>query len=152
MDNAKLEELFSMAINREMEAHEFYNGVAGRISDAETKKVFSQLAEEELDHQRLLEKMKDNPEMMMKFSGHKNDYKVAEATDMPELSLEMKPVDAIALAMKKELLASKFYKRLAEETDDAETKQHFERLSNMEINHKTRLESIFVQIGYPESF
>ena len=63
MDNAKLEELFSMAINREMEAHEFYNGVAGRISDAETKKVFSQLAEEELDHQRLLEKMKDNPEM-----------------------------------------------------------------------------------------
>jgi bifunctional DNase/RNase len=30
------------------------------------------------------------------------DYKVAESVELPEITIDMKPADAIALAMKKE--------------------------------------------------
>ncbi len=36
---------------------------------------------------------------------HEQDYKIAETTDAPSLSIDMKPADAIALAMKKENIA-----------------------------------------------
>ena len=88
----------------------------------------------------------------MKIAPPAADYKVAEATELPALSIEMKPADAIALAMKKEQEAVEFYRGLADGSDDAEIKKIFENLVNMELTHKNRLENVFVEIGYPEVF
>lgn len=80
------------------------------------------------------------------------DYKVAETTELPKLSIDMKPADAIALAMKKEQQAVEFYRALGESATDASVKKIFENLTNMELGHKHRLENVFVEIGYPEVF
>ena len=54
--------------------------------------------------------------------------------------------------MKKEQQAVEFYLDLAARASDPELVKSLNALANMEKGHKTRLEDIFVQIGYPEVF
>jgi len=152
MDKLALEKIFSVAVKREIEAHEFYKGVSAKVEKGDVRKVFEQLAEEEMKHMELLEKLKADPTMILKFEQKQADYKVAEATELPTLSLAMPPKDAIALAMKKEQEAMEFYRKMAQDTDDEEVNKIFVQLSNMELAHKQRLENVFVEIGYPEVF
>ena len=152
MDQMQIEQILSAAIMREVEAHEFYQQVADRAKDMSVKEVFQQLAKEELGHQELLEGFKYNPTKIMKIQAPSADYKVAETTALPELSIEMKPADAIALAMKKEQQAVEFYRSMSAAATDADIKGMFENLANMELGHKHRLENVFVEIGYPEVF
>ena len=151
MKQMEIEQILSGAIDREIEAYEFYRLVYERVNDASVKEVFGQLAKEEMGHRELLEKFKHDPTMVMKIKAPP-DYKVAEATEYPELSIDMKPADAIALAMKKEQEAVEFYRAMGESATDADVKRIFENLTNMELSHKHRLENVFVEIGYPEVF
>ena len=152
MQQHEFEALMATAIKREIEAKQFYHDVEQRVENEEVKTVFSQLAKEEMGHMELLEKFKADQSMVMKIAAPAQDAKVAEATELPALSIDMKPADAIALAMKKEQQAVEFYKGLAEGSNDAGVKEVFDNLANMELSHKNRLENVFVQIGYPEVF
>jgi rubrerythrin len=80
------------------------------------------------------------------------DYKVSETVELPKLSLSMKPVDAIALAMKKEQQAVEFYTDLANQTNDSSIKQACLELAKMEAGHKNKLEGVYTDIAYIESF
>jgi rubrerythrin len=147
-----IKDILSMAVTREIEAYAFYKQVSEKVSDKEVKKMFKELSEEELGHRDFLEKLKNDPSMMKKIEPPRTDYKVAEATELPTFSIDMKPADAVALAMKKEQQAVEFYRSMAEFSGDSEIKEKFNNLASMELNHKHRLENIFVDIGYPESF
>lgn len=147
-----IEDILSMAVTREIEAYEFYKQVSEKVSDKEVKKIFKELSDEELGHRDFLEKLKLDPVMMKKIEPPKADYKVAEATELPPFSINMKPADAIALAMKKEQQAVEFYRSMADFSGDNEIKENFNNLASMELNHKHRLENVFVDIGYPEVF
>ncbi|MBN1984339.1 MAG: ferritin family protein [Chitinivibrionales bacterium] len=152
MDTFQFDTVMHTAITREVEAYEFYRDVANRVTDAEVKSIFSDLACDERKHQELLEKYKCDPTMILKIDAPDIDVKVAEATPLPRLTITMKPADAIALAMKKEQQAVETYRSLSKQSTDAQTKSIFENLANMELTHKSRLENLFVDIGYPESF
>jgi rubrerythrin len=147
-----IEKILSDAIEREVEAYEFYQQVYERTEDPTVKEVFEQLAKEEQSHRNLLEQFLHDPTMLMHIHPPSADYQIAEATEMPKLSIDMKPADAIALAMKKELQAVEFYRALADKATDPKAKSVFENLTNMELGHKHRLEDVYVQIGYPEAF
>jgi len=45
-----------------------------------------------------------------------------------------------------------FYRGLAQSATDATLSAMFENLARMELGHKTRLETMFVDVGYPEVF
>lgn len=154
MDRIELQQLFSVAISREVEAHAFYLKVAQLVKDANARAVFQELADAEMDHRELLERLQGDSTMIMKFdaSTPSVDFKVAEATDLPRLSTEMKPADAIALAIKKEQQALEFYREMAGQTSDPECKRIFGGLAQMELSHKVKIESVFVEIGFPEVF
>lgn len=152
MDKMELANIFSVAIKREIKAHEFYKDVAAKVSNDDVKKVFEQLAKEELTHMETLEKLKNDPSVPMKFTPPPKDVKLAEAAEVEAPTLDMKPKDAIGLAMKKELEAVNFYRGLSSSATDASIKAIFDNLVNMELAHKARLESVFVEIGYPEVF
>ncbi len=147
-----IEKILEDAIGREVEAYEFYQQVYERVDDSGVKDVFAELAKEEQSHRDILEQYLHNPVMLMHIHPPSADYQIAEATELPKLSIDMKPADAIALAMKKEQQAVQFYRALAEQATDPKAKSVFEDLTNMELGHKRRLEDVFVQIGYPEAF
>lgn len=152
MDKLEIEKLFSIAVDREMEAFEFYKAAAERVTDSAVKSIFQELAQEEYGHMELLEKFRHDPTLEMKISAPAANFKISEATQLPKLSIDSKPADAIALAMKKEQEAVEFYQSMAHAASDSGLKAMMTNLANMELTHKHRLENIFVNIGYPETF
>ena len=80
------------------------------------------------------------------------DYKITETQDMPTLSIQMKPAEAIAIAMKREQQATELYRSLANNAINQTIKEALENLANMEMGHKHKLENAFVEVGYPEVF
>lgn len=152
MNNPQIDQVFATAATRELEANEFYRGVAGRMADPAVRDIFKQLADEEMGHYELIEKFRADSTLILKIAAPVGDWKVAESEELPRLSLDMKPKDAIALAMKKEQQAVEFYQRLAASSSAAEVRDMFQNLANMELGHKRQLETVFVEIGYPEVF
>ena len=152
MKSPDIEHVFAVATRRETEAYEFYSAAARKVGDPNVRDLFKQLALDEKGHFELLEKFRSNPTEMTKISAPSSDWKVAETEKMPTLSIDMKPKDAIALAMKKEQQAVDIYRSLSSSAIAADVRKMFDNLANMELSHKRRLENIFVDIGYPEVF
>jgi rubrerythrin len=142
-------EIIKQAIANEVAARKFYEDAANTLKDPYLKKLFTTLADEEKKHRDILTKIYTGNTMDRYFS-ESRDYKVAETVDEPELSMAMKPADAFALAMKKEEAAMKQYTEMAEMCDDEGRRQVFLDLAAMERDHKLKMESAFIDIGYPE--
>ena len=150
-DSVNIDTILDSAVEREKESHAFYSNVACQSNDKNVKETFKQLAVDELGHMDFLKKCKKDKNLLRNLPVPQ-DYKVAEATEGPVLSTNMKPQEAIALAMKKEQEAAEFYSKLAACAIDSTYRETFKGLANMELGHKTHLETIFVDIGYPEAW
>lgn len=143
--------IIELAMDREEDAYVFYTRVAGRTKDAAIRQLFTELASDELGHKQFLQGCLADPELLQKLPAPP-DYKVAESVQAVELGVDLKPVDAVALAMKREQESADHYRQLAAGATVADYRRAFEGLARMELNHKYKLEQAFVDIGYPEAF
>jgi rubrerythrin len=144
--------LFDFAIQQEIDAYNFYKAAAEKVTNAGVRTIFEELAGEEEGHKNLLENIRIDETLVGKFNELQVDYMIAEANEMPALSIDIKPADAIAIAMKREQLAAELYRAMAYSAVNDRERLSFESLQNMELNHKHRLENLYVNIGYPEVF
>ena len=141
--------ILEQAIQSEIEAARFYADVAGKTANAFLKKLFATFSAEEQKHRRILEGFRNDPSTLLHFE-RVPDLGVSQTVPEPVLSIEMRPADAIALAMKKEESAMRQYAQMAEACTDAQQKDVFLELAAMEREHKAKMEAAFVDIGYPE--
>ncbi len=141
--------IITEAINNEVEAYTFYHTISEKVTDANLKKLFGELAGEEKGHREYLQKLLSRDITSLGFSTTK-DYKVGDSIPTPPLTPDMKPVDGLVVAIKKELAAMQMYTQLANASDDAEVKKLFTELAAMERGHKTRLEDIYVNTAFAE--
>lgn len=143
--------IISTAIDREVEAYTFYKSVADRAKNKALKDLFAELAGEEKKHREFLQAFLTKDVKQMKFTaGH--DYKVGNALPTPDLTPDLKPLEGIVLAIKKELDAMQMYTQLAAAAADTETQLLFNQLANMERSHKARLEDIYTNMAFPETW
>ena len=149
MNLSEYKEVIKQAIASEVEARKFYEDAANTLKDPYLKKLFTSLAEEEKKHRDILTQIYTSDTIDRYFS-ETRDYKVAETMEEPDLSIDMKPADAFALAMKKEEAAMKQYTEMANMCDDADKRQVFLDLAAMERDHKLKMETAFTDVGYPE--
>ena len=149
MDHQTYQDILDAAIRSEIEAEQFYEQVADRVTDGFLKGMFLRFSEEENKHGKILKGFRNNKAAAISFA-RVPDFHVAETVPEPVLSVEMKPTDAIALAMKKEEAAMKHYTQLAEACTDDDQRKVFLELAAMEREHKNKMEKAFVDIGYPE--
>jgi rubrerythrin len=149
MNLDQYKEIIKFAIVGEIEAQEFYKDAADKVNDPYLKEMFEQFAKDEKGHEKILNGILSKDAINQYFD-ESTDYKVAETIDTPKLSTNMKPADAIALAMKKEEEAMKQYTDLAEACKDSGQKKVFLDLASMERGHKLKMEKAFVDIGYAE--
>lgn len=149
MDLNEFKEVIKFAMANEVEAQKFYEDAAQKLEDPHLKSMFKTFAEEEKGHREILKKIYISNRIGEYFD-ETRDYKISEEIDAPELSTQMKPADALALAMKKEEEAMVQYTELAEACPDTAKKQIFLDLAAMERGHKLKMENAFVDIGYPE--
>lgn len=146
-----IDTIFDLAISRENAAHTLYTSLAGRMKNPAAKETFQALATEELRHKSLLTTLKAEPLTMTKFKPVV-DYHITETESQPDTRPDMTLRDAVALAMKNEQQAALLYRSMAELTSDPDMRTLFENLMNMELGHKSTLEDLFVDVGYPEVF
>jgi len=140
--------ILAMAIANEIAARDFYKSICEKTKDNNLKHIFAELAEEEQKHQAFLEGYLtgEKPLHFAKIT----DYKVAETVGKPKPSIDMKPADAIGLAMKEEEEAMRMYQGLANASTTSDQKEMFLALANMERAHKVKLEELYTTMAYPE--
>jgi len=151
MTGEEYKAILTLAIDNEVESYEFYKGVSEKVTDAQIKKMFYEFATEELGHQKLLQGFLARDIRDMHFD-ESADYKVSETVDKPILSLDMRPADALALAMKNEEDAMNMYAAFAKASSDQSQKKMFQDLSIMEQGHKTKIEKYYVNVAFPEAW
>ncbi|MHB8164783.1 MAG: ferritin-like domain-containing protein [Methanoregula sp.] len=146
-DDAK--KIISMAIDREVEAYTFYRGIADKVKDSTLKSLFTELAGDEKKHREFLQGMLTKDIAKMHFDPS-HDFKVGDSLATPALSVDMKPLEGLVIAIKKELEAVQRYTQLANLSKDIETQLLFSQLANMERGHKARLEDVYTNMAFPE--
>jgi rubrerythrin len=151
MKPEEYKKIISLAIDREVEAYTFYKSVADKVKDANLKTLFAELAGEEKKHREFLQDFLAKEGKNLKFDV-KADYKVGDSLPTPPITPELKPLEGLILAIKKELEAMQMYTRLAAASTDAQQQMLFTGLANMERTHKTRLEDIYVNMAFPEKW
>ena len=149
MDRDQYKNILSTAIQREIDAQRFYTEAADQMEERFLKDLFSGFVEEEKKHEKILKRYLDSVPEKIPFD-EKRDYRVSETVESPEVSPDMKPADAFALATKKEEEAMRQYNALADGCTDPEQEKVFRNLAAMEREHKLKMEQAFVDIGYPE--
>ena len=151
MNFEDFQKIITNAIDSEVESYAFYKSIADRVKDASLKTLFLDLAEEEKGHREYLQGLLLRDAKQMHFVAAR-DYKITDSLEEPTLSVDMKPLDGLVLAVKKELQAAQMYTQLAAASADAEQQMVFVQLANMEKGHKARLEDIYTNMAYPEAW
>lgn len=139
------------AIDREVEAYAFYNALAWRVTNPGLKTTFQELATEEGYHRKTLQEYLSGAKTELKFDEVK-DYHLSDMIEKPNPSSDLKPLDGLKLAIKKEEEAMETYEKLAEASQDLEQKKAFTELAKMERGHKARLEDIYTNSAFSEAW
>ncbi|HNQ78660.1 MAG TPA: ferritin family protein [Acidobacteriota bacterium] len=149
MNHDQFKKIISDAINCEIEAFNFYRSVSEKVKDKGLKELFGELAGEEEKHRTTLEGLLRIAPEKFHFSPSQ-DYKVGDALPTPPLTADMKPLEGLVIAIKKELEAMQMYTQLAKTAADESQKTLFSELASMERGHKSRLEDIYTDMAFPE--
>jgi rubrerythrin len=151
MNQDEFRKIISRAIDNEVEAYAFYRTVSDKAKDKNLKSLFNELAEDEAKHRHTLEAFLTRPPESLHFSESK-DYRVGDALPAPPLTADLKPLDGLVIAIKKELEAMQGYTQLANSSIDEAQKTTFLELASMERGHKSRLEDIYTNMAFPEAW
>ncbi len=149
MNQDEYRKIISRAIELEVEAYAFYRAVSDKAKDENIKSVFNDLAQEEQGHKRTLENFLARKPEEMRFV-ESRDYKIVDVLPTPPLTMNIKPVEGIVIAIKNELEAMQMYTQLANASGDEAQKKIFLELASMERGHKSKLEDIYTNMAFPE--
>ncbi len=149
MNQDEFKRIITTAIGAEIAAFEFYNAVSEKVREENMKSIFRELAAEETKHKRTLEGFLALPPDKFHFAPAA-DYRVADSLSAPALTLDLKPIEGLAIAIKNELEAMQMYTQLAKASADEDQKRVFLELASMERGHKNRLEDIYTNMAFPE--
>lgn len=133
------DEILDLAIAREEDANQFYLALASRVQRPEMRKVFEELAGEELEHKAKLELevMKTGRVVTAK---QDVDIGNERAVGFNKADLDMDYKDVLIIAMQKEESAFKLYVDLAGRVTNEDAKETLLALAQEEVKHKLRFE------------
>lgn len=134
-----ISEILDFAIQEEQSAVDFYLLLAAQSKNSQTKKIFSEYAEEEMKHKANLIYVKESGNVFLS-DQIVRDLKISEYLVDVKPSSDMSYQDALILAMKKEKAAFRMYSALAERAENPEIRQLFHKLAQEESKHKLKFE------------
>jgi len=135
------EQSLEFAISREVEAYHFYLALAGRVKSRQMRKVFEDLAKEELEHKAKLELevMKTGRTVDVKLNPGRPESDYIISDDPSQLDIDYK--DMLLLGMEKEEASFRIYVDLAAKARDEESREVLLTLAEEEVKHKIRFEN-----------
>jgi rubrerythrin len=149
-----LEAIVDFAIEKEIEAAEFYSNLSNEETFSGSSKMFGEFAAEERKHERLLQEFKTKgvTESMQVYQlKWITDIKRSDYVVELEYQKGMAYHEILMLAMKREEKALKLYNDFLEQTETEDGKKLFKILCQEEAKHKLVLETMYddymAQIG-----
>lgn len=134
-----VDDVLNFAIIREVDANNFYLGLAGMVNDPGLAKVFTDLAAEEAAHRKTIEAVKAGKDGLNDEDVKKID--IVEYVDDAPIDIKMNYIDLLIIGMKKEETSRKLYTDLAATAGTQELKDIFLQLAQQEARHKRRFET-----------
>lgn len=146
----EMEAVVKSAIAQEEMSHDFYRRLAEAVSHADTKETLQYLAKEELEHKHFLESCLTAEGC--KLTGRPKDAHLAELLEAPAFHPEMSPKEALVIAMKREEGSHRFYQALAALQPPGEIRAFLEKMAQMELSHKEKMEYLYDNMAFPEAW
>jgi len=135
------DEILQLAIDKEVEAYNFYLALANRVADQRIREVFEDLAKEELEHKaRLeLEVMKTGKTIAVEQNPARPERSYIVSNDPSPLDMDYK--DMLMLGMEKEEAAFRTYVNLAASVNNEKSREVLLALAEEEVRHKLRFQT-----------
>ena len=135
------DEILQFAIAKEIEAYNFYLALADRVADQRIRKVFEELAQEELEHKaRLeLEVMKLGKTIAVEENPVRPERSYIVSNDPSPLDMDYK--DMLMLGMEKEEAAFRTYVNLVASVSNEKSREVLLALAEEEVRHKLRFQT-----------
>jgi rubrerythrin len=144
----ELVDLIHEAMDQHQLARDFYHRLAHRVSHPETRETFHYLAKEAEDSKDRLHHCLTPEGCPVAPPVH--DAHLAEHLQVPKITEDLSPKDALALAIKRSEGLVRFYQSLLELQPEGEIRRRLEYLARAELNHKDKLEYLYDNVAFPE--
>jgi len=133
------EEILELAIAREKDANKFYLALAARAQAAEMRRVFEDLAGEELEHKARLE-LEVIKTGRVVTATEELDIGDERAIGISESDVDMDYKDMLIMAMQKEESSFRLYVDLSARVTSEDARETLLALAEEEVKHKLRFE------------
>jgi len=137
-----LEDIVAYAVKREETAHLLYKNAALKTNSISSRKVFEELADEELGHMHSFEKLDLTRAEQYHFTDHPEIGLADYMVDMP-FREDMTYDEILRFAMKTEEYAYKLYEAASRVTSDPKIQKMLLVLADIEKGHLQRIEAIY---------
>jgi len=141
MSEASFDEIIKFAIEKEIEAMNFYKELSETAKNPAMKPIFLQWSNEEKKHKEMLGNLEITD---VSHAGSKpvvTNLKIGDYLIDVEPKPDMSYQDALIVAIKREEKSYKLYEDLESQTTDSSLKETFNVLKKEEAKHKLKLES-----------
>ncbi len=142
MDQRQFQEIRQFAIQKEIEASEFYTRASQLVIYSGTRELFLDFAKQEQGHRKLLEDLDMEKVPHLKIESIPN-LKISDYLVDAELTPDIPYADILRIAMKREEHSIKLYSDLKPLNGDEVLTKHFNFLIQEETKHKYKLEKIY---------
>lgn len=139
MNFESFDQVLDYAIEREEEAAELYNYLAGKMERPHMKAVFLDFALEEEQHKKKLIGIKEG-KLAAPAVEKIIDLKIGDYLIDIKLGDDLNYQQALVIVMRSEKNAFKLYLDLADKVDDDDLRNTFNMLAQEEARHKLRFE------------
>ena len=144
----ELVDLIHEAMDQHELARDFYHRMAHRVAHADTREMFEYLGKEAEENKARLHQCLTPEGCPVVPSVH--DLHLAEHLKVPEVTEELSPKEALAVAIKRSEGLCRFYQSLLELQLEGEIRRRLEYLVRAESGHKEKLEDIYDTVAFPE--
>ena len=135
-----VEEILELAVAREEDAHIFLMALAARMVNPEMRKVFEELAAEELEHKARLELEIIKTGRVVTDSKKKLYFETNDYAEDVGSEIDMDYKDMLTMAMQKEESSFRLYVDLASRVTNEDAYEILLALAEEEVRHKMRFE------------
>jgi rubrerythrin len=139
------EEILSTAINKEIEARDFYNRISENVTKPKVKKMTTKISREEDRHRTTLSSLFQRL--------FKKDFTPGEFEPNPKIKVAEAEVydsgtalEIVSVAIGLEDEAIEFYADQAERTDDSDARALLIKLVKFEMGHKKKMQSQYERL------
>lgn len=148
-------DIFQFALEKEKYSEQYYRDLAKRTNHAGLRNILTMLADEEVKHYHVVERMKEEtPQTISDAPIVEHARQIFEKIrgSSRKFSFNITEVDLYRKARDIEQASKDFYLDLAQKAEDPGHKEVFQKLAAEEDKHLTVMENLVSFVSRPETF